>query len=379
LLYDTQGHGRDVVGGEVDPDKVIEDPVDTGQCQVLRYRHLCSRAPTDRSLRSVMTTKSIKLAAVQIQCEVGRAEKNLAHATRLVEQAATHGANVIVLPELTPGGYVLTEEIWSTAEPFNGVSVSWLKRTARRLGIYLGTSFLEAEGRDFYNSFALVTPDGEIAGRVRKSPPASAEAYFFRRGDDQHFIDTELGRIGVGICDETLLYERITELYQASVDLVLQPMSAGTPAPRFPVRHKDTVALERMVQGIAAHYAKALGVPVAMANKCGPLVTPLPGIMPTQRTELALCQGRFPGLSAVADSDGTLKSQLGSEEGIAIAEVVFDPSRKGRVPPRRYGRWALPVPWVFYLVPIAQKLGERAYARNPTRAARALAVTNAVS
>ena len=319
-----------------------------------------------------MITKSIKLAAVQIQCEVGRAEKNLAHATRLVEQAANHDANVIVLPELTPGGYILTEEIWSTAEPFNGASVSWLKRTACRLGIYFGTSFLEAEGRDFYNSFALATPDGEIAGRVRKSPPDSAEAYFFRRGEDQHFIDTEVGRIGVGICYETLLYERITELYQASVDLVLQPMSAGTPAPIFPIRHKDTVAFERMVQGIAAHYAKALGVPVAMANKCGPLVTPLPGIMPTQRT-------RFPGLSAVADSDGTLKSQLGSEEGIAIAEVVLDPSRKGRVPPRGYGRWALPVPWVAYLFPIAQKLGERAYARNPTRAARALAVTNAIS
>jgi hypothetical protein len=27
LLYDAQGHGRDVLGGEMDPDKVMEDPV----------------------------------------------------------------------------------------------------------------------------------------------------------------------------------------------------------------------------------------------------------------------------------------------------------------------------------------------------------------
>jgi N-carbamoylputrescine amidase len=319
-----------------------------------------------------MATKTIKLAAVQIQCELGRAERNLARATLLVEQAAAQGANVVVLPELTPGGYILTEEIWNTAEPFSGRSVAWLKDTARRLGIYLGTSFLEAEGRDFYNTFALTTPDGEMAGRVRKNPPASAEAYFFRSGDDQHFIDTELGRIGVGICYETILHERMMELHQASVDLVLQPMSAGTPAPIFPIRQKDTVAFERMVQGIAAHCASTLGVPVAMANKCGPLVTPLPGLMPTQRT-------RFPGLSAIADCDGTLKSQLACEEGIAIAEVVLVPSRKAKIPPKRSGRWALPVPWFASLFPIAQKLGERAYARNPTRAARALAVTNAVS
>jgi predicted amidohydrolase len=123
-----------------------------------------------------MTTKSIKLAAVQIQCEVGRAD--LAHATRLVEQAANHDANVIVLPELTPGGDVLTEEIWSTAEPFNGVSVSWLKRTARHLGIYLGTSFVEAEGRDFYNaplpSMCLTTPCSLTAYSLRCAPASGS-------------------------------------------------------------------------------------------------------------------------------------------------------------------------------------------------------------
>jgi N-carbamoylputrescine amidase len=320
--------------------------------------------------RSIMTTKSIKLAAVQIECEVGRTKENLARATHLIEQAANHDPNVILLPELTPGGYVLTEEIWSTAEPFNGQSVAWLRRTAHRLGTYLGMSFLEAEGRDFYNSFVFATPDGEIAGRVRKNPPASAEAYFFRRGDDRHFIDTELGRIGVSICYENLIYERITELYQASVDFVLQPMSAATPAAIFPIRHKDTVACERMVQGIAAHHARTLGVPVAMANKCGPLVTPLPSIMPTQHT-------RFAGFSAVADSDGAVKSQLIREEGVAVAEVVLDPSRKRKSPPRRaYGRWALPVPWFSNLFPIAEKLGERSYARSSARVAQALAVTS---
>lgn len=319
-----------------------------------------------------MTTQNIKLAAVQLRCEVGQIEKNLAQATWWVERAAAQGAQVIVLPELTPGGYTLTGEIWPTAETFNGVSVDWLKRTARRLGIFLGTSFLEAEGEDFYNSFALATPGGDIAGRVRKNPPASAEAYFFRRGDDRHFIDTALGRIGVGICYETLLYERLLELYHAEVNLVLLPMSAATPTPVFPIRVKDTVAFDQMLKDIPTHYAKALGVPVAMANKCGPLVTPLPGILPSQRT-------RFPGLSTVVDSDATRKSALNDEVGMAIAQVSLGPSQRDANMPPSYGRWALPVPWFCYLFPLAQKFGERAYERNPVRAARARAISNTIT
>jgi N-carbamoylputrescine amidase len=316
-----------------------------------------------------MPAHRIKVAAVQLQCDVARTTTNLERAGALVEQAAGQGATVILLPELTPGGYVLTQELWDSAEPFNGISVPWLTRTARQLGVYLGTSFLEADGPDFFNTFVLATPRGEIAGRVRKNPPASAEAYFYRAGNDPHVIDTELGRIGVSICYEALLYERIAELHRASVDLLLVPMSAGTPTPIFPIRRKDAAAFDRLLAGLAAHHARTLGVPVVMANKCGPLVTAVPGGIPTQRT-------RFPGLSTVADSDGTVKSRLVGEPGIAVAEVTLDPARKVTAAPARRGRWALPVPWFTFLFPLSASFGRRAYARNRERAARALAVSH---
>lgn len=71
-----------------------------------------------------------------------------------------------------------------------------------------------------------------------------------------------------------------------------------------------------------------------------------------------------------------LKIQLGAEEGIAFAEVMLDPMRKVAQPPQSYGRWALPVPWYGFLWPLTQKLGERAYAKHPSRRARALATAN---
>ncbi len=314
-----------------------------------------------------MRPTTLGVAAIQFCAKPGDTEGNLSHVEKLIEQAAAQGARIVLLPELTPGGYLLTPAIWDTAETKNGRSMHWLKAAAKRFGVHLGMSYLEAEDADFYNSFVLATPDGGIAGRVRKNPPASAEAYFFRSGNDPHFIDTEIGRIGVSICYEALLHEYLAEHQRNSVDLLLIPMSAGTPTPVFPIRKKDCVVYDQMLRSLAAHHARALGVPVMMANKCGPLVTAMPGGMPFQNTS-------FPGLSTIADAKGDVVAQLGSDEGVAVAEVHLDASQKVRQAPRAYGRWALPVPWFSFFFPLSAFFGAREYAKSKRRAERAYAV-----
>jgi len=150
--------------------------------------------------------RKIRVAAVQMVCEEGKIENNLKRAQKLVEEAVEKGAELVLLPELMPSGYMATEAIWDSAESMSGQSVTWLKRTAETYKIHLGFTFLEAEGEDFYNAFVLATPKGEIAGRVRKSPPASIEANFYKAGDDPHVIETELGRFGVSICYENIQF-----------------------------------------------------------------------------------------------------------------------------------------------------------------------------
>lgn len=167
--------------------------------------------------------KKIRVAAVQMNCRPGEVAHNLAHAEAMVASAAEQGAALVLLPELMPSGYMATEGIWKSAETINGRSVKWLLSTAKRFGIYLGFSFLEAEGEDFYNSFVLSSPEGKFIGRVRKNPPASIEAYFYKAGSDHHVIETDLGRIGVGICYENLLYDQMCFLYGEDVDLVCCP------------------------------------------------------------------------------------------------------------------------------------------------------------
>lgn len=310
--------------------------------------------------------KKIRVAAVQINCEPGKVEQNLAHAELMVESAVKQGAELVLLPELMPSGYMATEEIWDSAETINGTSMKWLLGTAKRLGIYLGFSFLEAEGEDFYNSFVLSSPEGKLLGRVRKNPPASIEAYFYKAGSDSHVIETALGRIGVGICYENLLYDQMCFLHKENVDLVLSPAAAGRPKPFIP---GDVKRFEKMLINGRAVFARTLGVPVIMANRVGPLETELPGNLPYLKSS-------FPGLSSIADSDGTVKGELGDEEGIIVADVSLRQNSKHESEPKQYGKmWGIPVPWYAFIWPLTQKWGEKSYATNPRRKERALSVS----
>jgi N-carbamoylputrescine amidase len=312
--------------------------------------------------------RTIRVAAVQMESKNGMIAENLARATVFVEKAVRQGAQLILLPELMPTGYLLTEEIWDGAEPSHGPTVRWLAETSRRFGVWLGTSFLEAKGEDFYNTFVLTAPEGHEAGRVRKNPPISVEAYFFKGVPGSHVIETEFGRIGVGICGENIYCETLCTFYAESVDMVLQPSSAATPMKMFPFSARSIEAFDKMLQESPRIYAHALGVPVVFANKCGPLDTPLPKPFPRQRT-------RFPGLSAIADSDAVMKIQLGGEEGVIVTDVSLDPARKAQTPPRCNGYWSVPVPWYACIWPPTEKLGRSAYASNLRRRERARVIS----
>src|SRR5208283_2719239 len=80
------------------------------------------------------------VASVQIACELGDIEGNLRRATTFLEDAVRQGAKLVLMPEMMPGGYTLSERIWDTAEPFDGPTTSWLRELCRRQNVYIGTT-----------------------------------------------------------------------------------------------------------------------------------------------------------------------------------------------------------------------------------------------
>jgi N-carbamoylputrescine amidase len=104
--------------------------------------------------------------------------------------------------------------------------------------------------------------------------------------------------------------------------------------------------------------------------------TPIPGL-PRVRLPMA-----FPGLSMIVDSDARVVDRLASREGIVVGDVTLDPARKRRpiVPHGYWSRRPTMMPRLAGAFLIAmERLGKRAYARNPRRveAARAVATVAA--
>jgi N-carbamoylputrescine amidase len=80
------------------------------------------------------------------------------------------------------------------------------------------------------NVFRLYGPDGALTGQV---PKFHAEPYFFRPVRSAHpYIDTPLGRIGVGICADNHYVAFARRMQAAAVDLMIMPHA--WPAPPTP-------------------------------------------------------------------------------------------------------------------------------------------------
>ena len=282
--------------------------------------------------------KKLTLAAAQITCQDGKVQENLARATQMAEQAKMQGAQLVLFPEFMPQGYLLTPALWDSAEPFDGPTTQWLSETSRQLGIYLGTSFLEVRNGNFLNTFALSDPSGKILGAVRKRNPSIWEAYFFKGEHGNPYLDTDLGRIGVGICFDNHTYEIASAVSQSNIDLMLMPHSYCTPTQ--PTKMTSQADIERL-NGLPVHvahlYNEWFGVPVLMCNKSGAWDSPVP-----DETLGIPKDFRFSGRSTLLDADGTLRGELGDEEAVLVGTVTLDPSHKKQTRPPKYSRYIYP-------------------------------------
>jgi len=282
--------------------------------------------------------RTLRVAAVQVESRNLDALGNLRRAELLVGVAAERGAELVLCPELLAAGYVYDRSIWSVAEPRGGATELWLARLARQHRLTIGASYLEASGDDFFNTFTLMQPDGAVAGRVRKESLPGFEGCFFRSCSGPKVIETQLGRVGVGICHDNNTARFMRRVSQERVDLLLMPHSAPS-ITMGPLRLVGDHARESL-RGLAGFYAEALGVPTVMANKAAgeDSWSPVPWV------PLVRFRFHYLGQSTIANADGTACDQLDEQEGVAVADVVLDSERKRQPLGLPTGYWSRPPP-----------------------------------
>lgn len=245
----------------------------------------------------------LRIATVQFESVDGEFSRNLAEATKHILLAHQQNAKIVLLPEFALIGYTLSANMWALAESPGGPTEQALSALAQQTGMYIGTSFLEVDGEDFYNTFILLAPNGGVAGQVRKQVPAGAEGYFFTGQSNHHVIDTPLGSIGIGICQETYRCFLPRQLYTGDADFVLMPFS-------YPDLSQAGGLGSPKGSYIASWYANQLGIPIVTSNKTGNW----------PQVEGAF----FPGFSAVANGNGELLGELNDQPAVLVVDVLLD-------------------------------------------------------
>src|SRR5947209_11443797 len=163
----------------------------------------------------------MRAGAVQLNTTEDTA-RNLEAADRLVREAVSDGAEVVVLPEKW-NLLGRSEQMAAGAEPLDGPSIQWARQIAKELQIDLvaGSIMERVPGADKHaNTSVHVGPDGELRAVYRKlhmfdvevDGMTYAESRNEQAGDE--VVVSTLGngvRVGLSICYDI----RFPELYRA--------------------------------------------------------------------------------------------------------------------------------------------------------------------
>lgn len=244
-------------------------------------------------------TKKIKTAGVQLAPSVDR-ERNLSKAGMLIEVAAGEGAKIIALPQLFSLNWFpasIDRKNMALAENEEGPTFTFLKETAKRLGVVLIGSLFEVDNGRYFNTAVVTGPQG-IIGKYRKvhvpQIPLWEERAYFSPGDlGFPVFETPYGRIGVQLCWDIFFPEGFRILALKGAEMVFAPTASA-----FEHSHKKW---ERAISA-AAH---ANGFFVFRVNRVG-------------REE----KQEFYGKSFCCGPDGEMiDSPSGASEGVVIAEA----------------------------------------------------------
>ena len=217
-----------------------------------------------------MTTLTV--AALQLPLGSPHESENIAAVAVLVEQAAKAGAQVILPPELFAGPYFCVTEDearFALAQTLDqSASVREMQRLAKAHGVAIPTSFFERDGQHYYNTLAMIGPDGDVMGTYRKSHipdgPGYEEKYYFRPGNTGFRVWNVFGTtIGVGVCWDQWYPECARAMALMGAEALFYPTAIGSEP------YDSQLDTSRIWRRAMLGHAASNCLPVIAANRIG--------------------------------------------------------------------------------------------------------------
>ena len=222
-----------------------------------------------------MTSPAHLSVALVQQSNSDNAEHNIEKSIAGIRDAASKGAQLVVLQELHRSLYFCQTEdvdVFDLSETIPGPSSNTLGELAKELGIVIVASLFEKRATGLYHNTAVVLEkDGSIAGKYRKmhipDDPGFYEKFYFTPGDlGFEPIQTSVGKLGVLVCWDQWFPEAARLMAMAGAELLIYPTAIGWD-PRDD-KDEQTRQKDAWVISQRAH-AVANGVPVISCNRVG--------------------------------------------------------------------------------------------------------------
>lgn len=259
-------------------------------------------------------SRPVTVAATQMSCSWDRAD-NLAKAERLVRQAASEGAQIILIQELFETPYFCQKpnadylQLATTVD--DNPAIRHFQAVAKELNVVLPISFFELAGRARFNSIAIIDADGSNLGVYRKSHipdgPGYHEKYYFNPGDTGFKVwQTRYAKIGVGICWDQWFPESARAMALQGAELLFYPTAIGSEP------HDHSINSREHWQRVQQGHAGANLMPLIASNRIG-------------REEQDGYDITFYGSSFIADQFGAKVQELDQqEEGVLVQRFDLD-------------------------------------------------------
>lgn len=212
-----------------------------------------------------MVKNPVIVAAAQVDLQLFDASVNLAVIESRIRQAKEEkNADLVVFPELSNIGYISQRDkefglkYLQAASTIPGDFTDALGELARKYDVHIICGMAELHPvipGTLYNSAVLLDRQGQIVGVHRKAQIPGYEKHYFIPSQTNNVFDTELGKIGIGICYDNQFCEftRTLAVKGAEILVMLWNMPKFSNAPEMLYHLTATRAFENRFYAVSCN------------------------------------------------------------------------------------------------------------------------------
>lgn len=182
-----------------------------------------------------VTTKSIKISAIQMNAKIGDKKANFDKVSALIERDIDT-TDVIILPEVWTCGWA-PRVFQDSAEDLNDSdTIKFLSRIAKEHNCWIiGGSFITKRDNHFYNTCPVINRDGKVVTTYSKNHLFSyygcEEGKFVDTGKSPVMVNIDGIKVGLTICYDIRFPEIYRAYRKAGADLFVNCAAWGLSKP----------------------------------------------------------------------------------------------------------------------------------------------------